>query len=127
MTLAILFFCIIPVFAQQNKNSDSAWTEVQLGGGASYFLMELWLAYEDGGLICVNYQSKFEIKRRAELIESEKKDLYPTIRHFKEPILLLETDKYRIRIDDLGNWDYRYVSWPIKNSMCEKTEIVLGK
>jgi hypothetical protein len=197
MTLTVLCFCIISVFAQQNKNSDSAWTEQNLkiikefignikdqnmeelcnrisfpferqyplpdikskdeflnryhevfddslinliihsnpdsdwgavGWRGIIFLNgELWLAYEDGGLICVNYQSKFEIKRRAELIESEKKDLYPTIRNFKEPVLLLETDKYRIRIDYLGNRNYRYVSWPIKKSMCEKPEIVLGE
>jgi len=109
-----------------HSNPDSDWGAV--GWRGIIFLHgELWLSYDEGGLISVNYQSKFEIKRRAELIEAEKKDLYPTIRNFKEPILLLETDKYRIRIDDLGKWNYRYVSWPIKESMREKPEMVLEK
>ena len=107
-----------------HSNPDSDWGAV--GWRGIIFLRgELWLDYEEGGLICVNYQSKFEIKRRAELIDSEKKDLYPAIRDFKEPILILETDKYRIRIDDLGKGNYRYVSWAIKDGMREKPEMVL--
>jgi hypothetical protein len=109
-----------------HSNPESDWGDV--GWRGIIFLHgELWLGYEEGGLISVNYQSKFEIKRRAELIESEKRDLYPAIRGFKEPIILLETDKYRIRIDDLGKWNYRYASWPIKDSMREKPEMVLEK
>jgi hypothetical protein len=109
-----------------HSNPDSDWSAV--GWRGIIFLNgALWLGYEDGGLIGVNYQSEFEIKRWAELIELEKKDLYPSIREFEEPILLLETNKYRIRIDDLGKYNYRYVSWPIKNSMREKPEFILGK
>jgi len=115
---------LIKIITRSNPESD--WS---FGGwrGIMFLHGELWLDYEVGTLKSVSYQSKFEIKRRAELIDSEKKDLYLEIRDFKEPVLLLETDRYRIRIDDLGKWNYRYASWPIKNSMREKPEIVLKK
>jgi hypothetical protein len=109
-----------------HSNPESDWGAVGWRG-IIFHNGELWLGYEEGGLITVNYQSKFEIKRRAELIEAEKKELYPAIRDFKEPVLLLETDKYRIRIDDVGEWNYRYVSWPLGKSMKEKPDIILNK
>jgi hypothetical protein len=108
-----------------NSNPDKDWSAVGWLG-IMLFNGELWLDY-DGRLTGVNYQSKFEKKELEELIKIEKKDLYVSIKEFKQPICILETTKYRIRIDDLGDWNYRYVSWPLNSKMSDKPEIVLEK
>ena len=85
---------------------------------------DLWLD-RDGGIIAVNYQSKVETKTREELIAKEKHNLYKSIKVFKETICVLETKQYRIRIDDLGDWDYRYTSWHLKDKMSDKPYLLL--
>jgi len=87
---------------------------------------ELWLDY-DGRLIAVNYQSKFEKKEIVQLIKIEKSGLYESIKEFKQPICILETTNYRIRIDYLGDGNYRYVSWRMKSKMSDKPDIVIEK
>jgi hypothetical protein len=109
------------VKSDPNKDwSAVGWRGIMLLNG------ELWLDY-DGKLIGVNYQSNFEKSELEELIKIEKKGLYASIKEFKQPICILETSKYRIRIDDLGGWNYRYVAWPLNGKMSEKPEIVLEK
>ena len=87
---------------------------------------EVWLDY-DGRLIAVNYQSKYEEKRVYELIKLEKSNLHKSLVKFKNPVHILETSKYRIRIDDLGKGNYRYASWPLKSKMTDKPDVVIEK
>jgi hypothetical protein len=87
---------------------------------------ELWLD-TDGKLIAVNHQSKPEAKEQARLIDAEKNKLHPSILNFKQPVLVFETAQYRIRIDDLGNNNYRYASWPIKIKMSDKPALILTR
>jgi hypothetical protein len=100
--------------------SDMGWRGIMLLDG------ELWLDI-DGSLIGVNYQSKFEARKKKELITEEKKNLHESIREFEEPLYILETAKFRIRIDDVGNGNYRYASWSIKSKMSEKPDLVISK
>jgi hypothetical protein len=100
-----------------NSDPNKDWSPVGWRG-IMLFNGELWLDY-DGRLIGVNYQSKFEKNEFAELIKIEKRDLYESLREFAQPICVLETSKYRIRIDDLGNWNYRYAAWPLAASAGE--------
>jgi len=86
---------------------------------------ELWLNY-DGKLLAVNHQSRLEAKEQARLINAEKSSLHPSISNFIQPVLVFETAQYRIRIDDLGNYNYRYASWPIKSKMSDKPKLVLS-
>lgn len=85
---------------------------------------QIWLEL-NGKLVSVNYQSKVEREKREKLISEEKKTLYESLREFKEPVRILETSTFRIRIDDLGNGNYRYASWSLKNKMSEKPDLVL--
>ncbi len=62
---------------------------------------KVWHNY-DGRLIAVNHQSEYEQKKKEELIRLEKSNLHKSIKEFKKPVYILETIKYRIRIDDLG-------------------------
>jgi hypothetical protein len=100
--------------------SDVGWRGIMLLNG------ELWLD-TDGKLIAVNHQSKPETKEQARLIDAEKNKLHPSILNFKQPVLVFETAQYRIRIDDLGNNNYRYASWPIKSKMSDKPALILTR
>ncbi len=101
------------------------WSEVG-SRGIMLFGGDLWLDYK-GRLIAVNYQSVQEQQKRHLLVENERSELYPSITGYKEPICLLETKQFRIRIDDMGNRDFRYCSWAAGKSMAEKPDLILKK
>src|SRR5262249_42797373 len=98
--------------------SPVGWRGIMLSRGI------VWLDY-DGKLIAVNYQSKAEFNKKEELIKQEKSQLHESLKEFKTPIHILETSKYRVRIDDLGNGNYRYASWPLNSRMSDKPEIII--
>jgi hypothetical protein len=100
--------------------SKVGWRGIMLNSGT------LWLD-EDGQLISINYQSQYEITKRAQLIQAEKDALHSSLQEFKEPILILKTSKFQVRIDDLGEAGYRYASWGIDNTMKEQADLVLSK
>ena len=106
-----------------NSDINNDWSAV---GWRGIMLMNgvLWIDY-DGRLIAVNYESPVESKMRTELIEKDRSNLYSSIKKFAEPIHILETSKYRIRIDDMGNGNYRYVSWPLKSKMSDPPDIII--
>lgn len=81
----------------------------------------LWLDY-DGRIIAVNYQSK---KEKEHLISIDKKFIHSSVSEYLQPKLLLETKKFRIRIDELTNGDYRYTSWSVNSKMSEKPDLVI--
>ncbi|WP_316764703.1 hypothetical protein [Pedobacter aquatilis] len=97
---------------------DVGWRGIMLLNGA------IWLN-DDGILITVNHQSEFEKKEKARLIALEKQTLHSSIKTFKQPILIFETSNFRIRIDDLGDSNYRYISWSVKNKMSEKPSLII--
>ncbi|MFN5704569.1 MAG: hypothetical protein ACK45U_01815 [bacterium] len=74
----------------------------------------LWIE-DNGGLKAVNYQSAFETNLRTSLIEKDRSTLHPTMREYLEPRCIVETEVYRIRVDELKDGTYRYSSWK-KNS-----------
>lgn len=98
--------------------SQMGWRGIMLNQGS------IWID-EDGRLISINYQSKTEVALKQKLISSEKAKLHPSISKFKEPQYVLETSKFKIRIDELGNDNYRYASWSLKQSMSEKPDLVI--
>ena len=98
--------------------SEMGWRGIMLGQG------DIWMD-TTGKIITINYQSQAEIDFKNKLISSEKGKLHPSIATFKAPVYVLETSKFRIRIDDLGNDNYRYASWSIKKPMSENPDLVI--
>ena len=94
------------------------WRGIMFGRGV------VWLDI-DGSLRALNYQSEAERKKRALLIEQDKSSLYPAIREFVKPTLIMETAKHRIRIDNMGENKWRYVAWPINAKMSDKPDLIL--
>ena len=102
----------------ENDWSAVGWRGVMLNNG------KIWLDY-DGRLIAVNYQSNFEIDKRQKLIANDKNSIHEGIRDFEEPILIIETKKFKIRVDKLINGKFRYSSWPINSKMSEKPDLII--
>jgi hypothetical protein len=98
--------------------SEVGWRGIMLNQGT------LWMD-TDGKVFSINYQSKVESDLKNKLIAAEKNKLHPSIAKFKAPEVILETSKFRVRIDDLGNDNYRYASWSIKQSMSEKPDLII--
>lgn len=98
--------------------SKMGWRGLMLRNG------QLWLD-ENGKLIAINYQSAAERKRRVLLVDKEKKQIHPSIKEFERPACLLTTSKFRIRIDDMGNGNYRYASWSLKNRQNDKPDLII--
>jgi hypothetical protein len=105
------------------SNLAADWSE--MGWRGIMFLDgDIWLDL-DGRLIGVNYQSEIEKEKRESLLKIDKNSVHESIREFKAPVCILETSKFRIRIDDIGDYNYRYVSWPINSKMSDKPDIIL--
>ncbi|MDX6180947.1 hypothetical protein SGQ44_02185 [Flavobacterium sp. Fl-77] len=94
------------------------WRGIMLNQGT------IWMT-EEGELFAVNYQSKFEANLSTKIITAIKGKLHASIANFETPVCILETSKFRVRIDDLGNDNYRYASWPLKKAMSEEPDLVI--
>jgi hypothetical protein len=106
-----------------NSDVKKDWSAVGYRG-IMFLNGEVWLDY-DGNLQAVNYESKIEQQKRDSLVLNDKSKLYPSLRNFKAPVLYWQTDKFRIRVDDLGNYNYRYASWPVSKKQSDKPDLVL--
>ncbi len=107
----------------QNSDPIKDWSTV---GSRGIMLQsgKLWLT-SSGKLIAVNYQSNAEKIRKEELIKQDRQGLHASIQTFEEPVLSMETKKFKIRIDDLGDYNYRYASWSIEKSMESKPDLIV--
>lgn len=99
--------------------SEVGWRGIMLNQGT------IWID-TDGRLISINYQSKFESDLKNKLIAADKIKLHSSIAKFKAPECVLETSKFRVRIDDLGNDNFRYASWSIKKGMNQEPDLVIS-
>lgn len=58
-------------------------------------------------------------------VESKRNELYHSLRHFKNPIIMFETDRYIIRVDEMDDGGYRYSSWKKENNVAAKPDLIL--
>lgn len=113
---------LLKVIANSNVANDWAkvgWRGIMFGSGA------LWLD-ETGKISAINYETEKGKRERARLIESEKRNLYSSLREFKEPVLEWKTKDYKIRIDRVSEEQYRYAAWPAKKATTEKPDLILN-
>jgi hypothetical protein len=111
--------CII---SKSDINKDwvgMGWRGVMLQRGI------LWLEY-DGKLTGTNYETETEKRKRTELINTERNTLHSSLQVYLEPVLEWKTKKYRIRIDDLGKYKYRYASWPVNKLPNDKPDLIIN-
>lgn len=80
---------------------------------------------ESGKVTGINYQTQKEAAKRAALIAADKATLNPAIRDFKAPVMAFETEKYRVRIDDMGDDEFRYTSWSLQQPKGDAPELIV--
>lgn len=98
--------------------SQMGWRGIMLGSGT------LWLQ-DDGTLQSVNYQSKVEAEMERGLVEEDRNAVHESLKEFTRPGLIMETKKFRVRIDEMADGTYRYASWPINSKMSDKPDLIL--
>ncbi|WP_279475385.1 hypothetical protein [Aeromonas veronii] len=94
------------------------WRGIMLGNG------EVWMDF-DGKVIGINHQTAQAAKLKAELIARQKSGLHPSVREYKSPELMWQTEKFTIRIDELDDGHYRYASWARGKTLADKPDLVL--
>lgn len=92
-----------------NDWSSVGWRGIMLHNGL------LWLDY-DGKLIRVNYQSPAEQSRKKVLETAERDSLHSSSSTYIKNHIKLETDSFKIRIDEIGISEFRYVAWHADSS-----------
>ena len=102
-------------FLNQIKNSKipGDWSYMGSEKGIMFTNGMLWLsAGEDGGgLYGVNYQSLFEKNLLKSLTEKDRLTLHPSMRQYADPVCIVDTISYHIRVDELKDGTFRYASW----------------
>ena len=112
---------LVAVIGSSNINTDwdsVGWRGIMLNNGV------MWVD-TDGKVIAVNTQNTTEQAHAEKLIAQDKQSLHSSIKTFQKPILDWDTAKYRVRVDDLGDGNFRYASWSIDKSPSDKPDIVL--
>ena len=112
---------LVAVIGSSNINTDwdsVGWRGIMLNNGV------IWVD-TDGKVIAVNTQNTTEQAHAEKLIAQDKLSLHSSIKTFHKPILDWKTENYRVRVDNLGDGNFRYVSWSIDKSPSDKPDIVL--
>ena len=99
--------------------SEVGWRGIMLDNGV------VWMSFEPGFISTINYQTKREKNIQEELIKRDKEKLPLTLRKFKCPVYKIQTEKFLIRIDELSENKYRYVSWKAGSNESNQPDLVL--
>lgn len=93
------------VNSKMSQWNQVGWRGIMLDNGT------IWIDSNEGNIIAVNYQSNFEKQLKKVLIEKEKKHIHSSLKNFEKPIYKINCKNYLIRIDQLGNQNFRYAAW----------------
>ncbi|WP_350549706.1 hypothetical protein [Pseudoalteromonas sp. 120-MNA-CIBAN-0494] len=94
------------------------WRGIMLNNGV------MWVD-TDGKIIAVNTQNAKEQALAKSLIKQGKQSLHASINTFEKPVLDWKTANYHIRVDDLGDHNFRYAVWGIDKKPSDKPDMVL--
>ncbi|GAB0112126.1 hypothetical protein [Pseudoalteromonas distincta] len=109
------------VIASSNIKTDwekVGWRGIMLNNGV------MWVD-TDGKIIGINSGTSKEQALAKSLIEQGKQSLHASINIFEKPVLDWKTANYHIRVDDLGDHNYRYAVWNIDKRAKDKPDMVL--
>ncbi|KAA1151218.1 hypothetical protein EU510_15325 [Pseudoalteromonas sp. FUC4] len=112
---------LVAVIASSNIDTDwegGGWRGTMLNNGV------MWID-ADGKIIGINHQTAKEQVFAKRLIEQDKQSLHSSVNNFEKPVLDWKTANYHIRVDDLGDHNYRYAVWGINKKPSDKPDMVL--
>lgn len=106
-----------------NSSIEDDWT-LMGWKGIMFAAGDLWMDF-DGKVFAINYDTGREESIRDLLIRQQKSQLHPSLTDFTDPVLIAETERFRIRIDWKEEYGFRYVSWPVATSERQLPDLVL--
>ena len=109
------------VIASSNIKTDwekVGWRGIMLNNGV------MWVD-TDGKIIGINSGTSKEQALAKSLIKQGKQSLHASINTFEKPVLDWKTANYHIRVDDLGDHNFRYAVWGIDKKPSDKPDMVL--
>ncbi|TMP11869.1 hypothetical protein CWC11_01110 [Pseudoalteromonas sp. S3178] len=112
---------LVAVIGSSNINTDwdsVGWRGIMLNNGV------MWID-TDGKIIGINSHTAKEQAFAKRLIDQDKQSLHSSVNTFKKPILNWKTANYHIRVDDLGEHNFRYAVWGIDKKISDKPDMVL--
>ncbi|KAA1151523.1 hypothetical protein [Pseudoalteromonas fuliginea] len=112
---------LVTIIGSSNINTDwgsVGWRGIMLNNGV------MWV--DTGGkIIGINSGTSKEQTLVKSLIEQGKQSLHLSVNTFKKPVLDWKTAKYHIRVDDLGEHNFRYAVWGINKKLSDKPSMAL--
>ena len=107
-----------------NSNVDKDWSKV---GWRGFMLHngDVWIQEVDYKLSGLNLQSKAEREKRMAIIKHDKATIYPAIKDYESPVMVIQTGKRYVRIDEMKDEVYRASVWPANASTSAKPELIL--
>lgn len=97
--------------------SETGWRGIMFDEGA------IWIQ-EDGQITSIGHQSPLEKQLYYYALQNDKMQLPKNLQDFKNPLYLIFTENYKIRIDEKGEDTYRYTAWKIKNQKNEPNLVI---
>jgi hypothetical protein len=111
-------------FKQELMNFDSS-KIFQHNGNYGLFAGDVWID-ADGKIISINHVSESEKKYSIKLTNEIQSKMHPSIKPWKRNVLVCESKKYLVRIDDINGHDsLRYISWGEGKQISEKPDLIL--
>lgn len=109
----------------KNFNDSNVWEHeglFGLVGGA--FSGDIWIEPFSKKIITINYRSAQELQLSNKLTSEIQNNIYPSVRSWKENILVCKSVDYLVRID-LTDSGLRYVAWSQGHKISEKPDLIL--
>lgn len=101
--------------------------------GIMLFDGDVWLDH-DGNILSVKPKSTYvnngiqnkSILQRPQTVARGRSALHRSVSNYAKSVLEWKTNRYHVRVDDVGNGRLRYASWPVNASTSVKPDIVLS-
>ncbi len=101
--------------------------------GIMLFDGDVWLDH-DGHILSVKPSRTYAANNTAnnskaivsKVLARGRSALHRSVSNYAQSVLEWKTNRYHVRVDDMGNGRLRYASWPVNVSTAKKPDIVLS-
>ncbi len=96
--------------------------------GIMLFDGDIWLDH-DGHILSVKPSKTYATNNhtnKSKVVARGRSALHRSVSNYAQSILEWKTNRYHVRVDDMGNGRLRYASWPVNSSTAVKPDIVLS-
>lgn len=97
---------------------------IERNGSLGLLMGDIWLDY-DGKLITVNHQSPAEKELRDMLQNELKESVHPDVKPWVRNVLVFQSEKFLIRVDEMKGGTLRYASWNRPSTFSDKPALIL--